>query len=89
LNANCKIVDKKEILQVHTVSNTSIYCSSDELVQFTINVRKFVDSHASDSGAAGWEGRIIMGAQAKPLYSQMALSRKPFGIGHVHIKFFA
>jgi len=26
---NCKIVDKKEILRVHTVSNNGIYCSSD------------------------------------------------------------
>jgi hypothetical protein len=37
----------------------------------------------------GWEGRTILGTQAKPLYSQMALSLKPFGIRHVHIKFFA
>ena len=29
LNANRKIVDKKEILRVRTVSNTGIYCSSD------------------------------------------------------------
>jgi len=26
---NCKRFDKKEILLVHTVSNTGIYCSSD------------------------------------------------------------
>ena len=26
---NCKIVDKKEILRVRTVSNIGIYCSSD------------------------------------------------------------
>jgi hypothetical protein len=49
-----------------------------ELVQFIINVRKFhrlhTDSHASDSSAAGREGRTILGAQAKPLYRQMALS---------------
>jgi hypothetical protein len=45
----------------------------------------FTDSHASDSGAAGREGRAILGAQAKPLYSQMTLSRKPFGIGHMFI----
>ena len=43
------------------------------------------DSHASDSGAAGLEGRTLLGAQAKPLYSQMVLSRKPFGIGHMVI----
>ena len=28
---NRKIVDKKEILCVHTVSNTGIYCSSDRV----------------------------------------------------------
>ena len=56
-----------------------------ELVEFVIDVRKFEDSHASDSGAAGREGRTILGAQANPLYSQMAVSRKPFGIGHMFI----
>ena len=29
---NRKIVDKKEILHVRTVSNTGIYCSSDKVV---------------------------------------------------------
>ena len=43
------------------------------------------DSHASDSGATRRKGRTILGAQAKPLYSQMALSRKPFGIGHLFL----
>jgi len=43
------------------------------------------DSHASDSGAAGWEGRTLLGTQDKPLHSQMALSRKLFGIGHMFI----
>ena len=28
---NSKIVDKKEILRVRTISNTSIYCSSDRV----------------------------------------------------------
>jgi len=28
---NCKIVDKKEILHLRTVSNTGIYCSSDRV----------------------------------------------------------
>jgi len=28
---NCKIVDKKEILRVRTVSNTGIYFSSDRV----------------------------------------------------------
>ena len=56
-----------------------------ELVQFIINFENSTDSRASDNGAAGREGRTILGAQAKPLYSQMALSRKPFGIGHMFI----
>ena len=43
------------------------------------------DLYASDSGAAGLEGRTILGAQAKPLYSKMDVSRKPFGIGHMFI----
>ena len=31
LTVNRKIVDKKEILRVRTVSNTGIYCSSDRV----------------------------------------------------------
>jgi hypothetical protein len=31
LDENRKIVDKKEILRVRTVSNTGIYCSSDKV----------------------------------------------------------
>ena len=31
LNANRKIVGKKEILRLRTVSNTGIYCSSDRV----------------------------------------------------------
>ena len=31
MNATRKIVDKKEILRVPTVSNTGIYCSSDRV----------------------------------------------------------
>jgi hypothetical protein len=46
------------------------------------------DSHASDSGGEGREGRTILGAQAKPLYSQMDLSMKPFGIGHMFLQRF-
>jgi len=43
---NRKIVDKKEILRLRTVSNIGIYCSSDrELVQFIINVRKLHRQH--------------------------------------------
>jgi hypothetical protein len=90
------MVDKKEILRVRTVSNTGIYGSNDRVgtvynkcsktpplasMQLTLHT----DSYASDSGAAGREGRTILGAQVKPLYSQMALSLKPFGIRHMFI----
>jgi hypothetical protein len=34
---------------------------------------------------AGREGWTIVGPQTKPLYSQMAVSRKPFRIGHMFI----
>jgi hypothetical protein len=60
----------------------------------TINSRNgqltvHTDSHAPDS-VAGWrEGRTVLGAQSKQLYSQISLSRKPFGIGHIHTHCFA
>jgi hypothetical protein len=80
-NVNRKICDKKEILRVRTVSNTSIYCSSDRvgtvynkcskiLPSTSMQVTLHTDSRASDSGAAGREGRTILGAKAKSLYSQ-------------------
>jgi hypothetical protein len=40
------------------------------------------DSNASDSGAAWLKGRTIMGTKSKLLQSEIALSWKPFGIGH-------
>jgi hypothetical protein len=42
------------------------------------------DSHASDSGAVWWEGRTILGAKSKLLYSEIAVSWKLFGIGHMY-----
>ena len=45
LNANLKIVDKKEILGIRTVSNAGIYFQVTELVQFIINDRKFHRQH--------------------------------------------
>jgi hypothetical protein len=74
LNVNSKIVDKKEILPVSTVSNTGIYCSGDRVgtvynecskipqstaMQLTLHT----DAHASDSGAAWREGRTLLAAQ--------------------------
>jgi hypothetical protein len=42
------------------------------------------NSHASDSGAVQQEGRTILGAQSKLLYSERALSQKPFRIRHTY-----
>jgi hypothetical protein len=47
-------------------------------------------SHATDSDAVGREGRTIFLTKSKLLYSETALSLKPFGIGHLYIyTFFA
>jgi hypothetical protein len=43
------------------------------------------DSHASDSGSVRREGRTILGAKSKLLCSEITLSRKPFGRGHMYI----
>jgi hypothetical protein len=32
-----------------------------------------------------WEGWAILNAKSKLLYSEIALSQKPFGIGHMYI----
>ena len=45
------------------------------------------NSHFSYSGAVRREGRTLLVAKSKLLYSETALSRKLFGIGHVHIHF--
>jgi hypothetical protein len=41
-------------------------------------------SNALYSRTVQWEGRTILDAQSKLLYSETALSLKPFGIGHTH-----
>jgi hypothetical protein len=43
------------------------------------------NSYASDSGAVQQEGRIILGAKFKLLYSEIALSWKPLRIGHMYM----
>ena len=42
-------------------------------------------SHASHSGAVRREWRTILGPKSKPLYSEIALSRKAFAIGHMYM----
>jgi hypothetical protein len=98
------IVNKKLCTNMFPIPNgfqdrAGIYCSSDRVgtvyskcskippstpMQLTLHT----DSHASDSGVAGREGRTLLSAQDNPLCSQMALSRKPFGIGHMFIQSF-
>jgi hypothetical protein len=43
------------------------------------------DSHDLDSGAVRREGRTILGAKSELLYSEIPLSRKRFGIGHMYV----
>jgi hypothetical protein len=62
--------------------NVSINSHNSRLTSHT-------DSHASDSGAVWWEGRTILDAKYKLLYSEIALSWKPFGMTHVHTHIFA
>jgi hypothetical protein len=64
-----------EAVNVQCISILSIY----EDVQLHTN------SHASDSGVVWREGRIILDDKSKLLYSEIALPRKPFGIGHMYM----
>jgi hypothetical protein len=65
-----------------------------EIDQFVSNIpiqpqtEPHTDSHASYSGAVWRERRTILGAKFKLLYSEIALSWKPFGIGHMQIHTF-
>jgi hypothetical protein len=74
-----KSVDKTEILR--TVSNTDIYCSSDKVSTF---------SKSPPPTSAHFATRVRTWRVARlysVLHSEIALSRKPFGIGNVHIHF--
>jgi hypothetical protein len=84
-----KIV-KKEILR--TNSNTGIYCSSNKVgtayvVQYifensTVNINALCNS-CEDMPCCTSE--CILTFLYSILYSEVALSRKPFGIRHIHI----
>jgi len=47
------------------------------------------DSYASDRGAVRQEGRTILVAKFKLLYSEIALPRNTFAIRHIYIYIFA
>jgi hypothetical protein len=53
LNANRKIVDKKEILRVRTISNTGIYCSSDRVGTVYNKCSKMLQTVAQHGGREG------------------------------------
>jgi hypothetical protein len=76
-----KIVDRKEIL--HTVSNSGIYVQVAKLVQFTYTFPKIPPSTSMHSvtGVRTWRVAQLYNV----LYREITLSRKPFGIGHMHI----
>jgi hypothetical protein len=71
-----RIVDKKEIL--HTVCNTGIYCSSDKVG--TVYLRKFHRQHQCTLQLV-WGHGVLLDCT---VYSEIALSRKPFGIEHMY-----
>jgi hypothetical protein len=70
-------VDKKEILR--TVSNSGIYCSSDKVGTFS----KIPPSTSMQF--ANRHGVLLVCTVYSLLYSEIALSRKPFGIGHMYM----
>jgi hypothetical protein len=59
LNANRKIVDKKEILRVRTVSNTGIYFLSDRVGTVYNKCSNIPQIHMLQTVAqqGGWEGQ--------------------------------
>jgi hypothetical protein len=78
-----KFVDKREIL--HTDSNTGIYCSSDKVGRVYL-VNTF--SKIPPSTSMHFATRVRTWRVARlysVLYSEVALSRKPFGIGHMYM----
>ena len=58
---------------------------SSRVSTYTRQLTIHTDSHASYSGAARREWRTILGAKFKLLYSETALSRKQFVIGHMYV----
>jgi hypothetical protein len=71
-----KIVDNKELLR--TVSNTDIYCSSVKVG--TVYLVLSTTMHSATHVRTWRVARLY-----SVLYSEIALSRKPFGTGHMYI----
>jgi ABC-type polysaccharide/polyol phosphate export permease len=79
-----KIVDKKEILP--TVPNTGIYCSTDKVG--TVYLVKYIFENSTVSVIVLCNSCEDMACCSSVLYSERALSRKPFGIGLMCISTF-
>jgi hypothetical protein len=75
-----KTVAKKEILR--TVSNTAIYCSSDKVGTVYIVIPPPTSMHFATRVRTGV---LLVWTLYSVLYSEIAVSRKPFGIGHMYI----
>ena len=93
LNANRKIVDKKEILRVRTVSNTGIYCSSDIVSTVYNKCSKIHAAHRFTCfrqwrSRAGGKDNIGRPSQTT-IQSNVSISENIRSRTHVHIKFFA
>jgi hypothetical protein len=69
-----KIVDKKGILR--NVSNAGIYCSSEKLGTVYLVIPPSTSMHCASSVRTWRVARLC---------SEIALSRKPFGIEHTYI----
>jgi hypothetical protein len=81
-----KIVDKKEIF--HAVSDTGIYCSSEKVGKIYLVLCTLENSTVninapciSCEDMACCSSDCILTFLYCALYSEIALSRKPFGIG--------
>jgi hypothetical protein len=82
-----KIVDKREILR--TISNAGIYCSSDKVGTVYLLFRKVNRQHQRTLELVGGHGVLLICTGYSVLYSEIAQSRKPFGIRHMYINSFA
>jgi hypothetical protein len=55
------------------------------ITSYNSQLKLHTNSHASDNGAVRRDGRTILGAKSDLLCSEIALSWKPFGIGHMYM----
>jgi hypothetical protein len=97
----CTVCLVKYIFENSTVSINALCNSCEKGISAFVNMCEIFHNiptmPISRVTTANWrftlfhvrEGRIILGAKPKLLYSEIALSRKPFGIGHMYIYSFA